>query len=632
MIVSNHTNSGRTSAGLLRKVLMTSAVLACAAALSPASADITTMGSWDGSTYISTWGVPDTATYGQTFTASTLQGRLTSFTVDLLFDGGVASQYQAFVYAWDGTKITGSALYSSGILTAPSSATFTPITINTGGLILTPGQQYVFFLTTSTITGQSEGDYHWGGINPGVYADGTFVYMNNGTNFGNLSSSNWNQWTNYDLAFTASLTPLSIVSLLPANALINPTNVAEGIDNSVLNHGGIPTGGLGTLYGLSGSTLTNALAQVSGEIGADPGTAASDLLNPFITTMGQRFGDLSRPLSDPSMAGGVMAPVVAGGSGAFNPGAPRPSALMQTSGAAPAVVPASPEPAILVSGPNHVWGAVIGGVSSSSGDAGVYGTHGVHTENVAFAAGVDVNLGEDALVGGAISWGRVDYKLRGSLGNGGSNAWQIGLYGTKRFHENAYVSVVGAAGFHNMKTSRYVTILGTDHLVSRFHGQIYAGRIEGGYRFLNEIVNLTPYAALQIEGFTAPAHMETAASGASTFALGYERQNSTNVRTELGVSIDHDIATMSNGNIHLFGRTAWVHNEGTDVKADAAIMALSGSDFTVFGVERSRDAALFSLGAQIRGNNGLSLAANANAMVGEPTLSFYGSIKVAYTW
>ena len=37
-----------------------------------------------------------------------------------------------------------------------------PVTINTGSVVLTPGQQYVLFLTTSTIGAQPNSSYRYG--------------------------------------------------------------------------------------------------------------------------------------------------------------------------------------------------------------------------------------------------------------------------------------------------------------------------------------------------------------------------------------------------------------------------------------------------------------------------------------
>jgi hypothetical protein len=143
----------------------------CGAALvalsSPAmAANIDTTTSWNGTNSISAWGVPDTATYGQTITPVAGQTILTGFTFELGRSSGTAPQYQAFVYQWNSAnnRIVGTALYTSGVLTAPSATTFTPVSINTGSVVLTPGQQYVLFLTTSNQQPGASASYKYGSL------------------------------------------------------------------------------------------------------------------------------------------------------------------------------------------------------------------------------------------------------------------------------------------------------------------------------------------------------------------------------------------------------------------------------------------------------------------------------------
>lgn len=162
---------------------------------------------WNGSSFISTWGTPNTATYGQTITPTATQTRLSGFTFYLSQSGGTAPQYQAFVYQWDAAnqRITGPAIYTSGVLMAPSGSAYTPVIINTGGVALSAGQQYVLFLTTSTVGGQPSGSYRYGALtNNTAYAGGQFVFFNNGSNFAQLSSSGWSSIAE-DLAFQAFL-------------------------------------------------------------------------------------------------------------------------------------------------------------------------------------------------------------------------------------------------------------------------------------------------------------------------------------------------------------------------------------------------------------------------------------------
>jgi uncharacterized protein with beta-barrel porin domain len=171
---------------------------------------IDTTPQWDGVNVISSWGVPNTATYGQTITPTSGQTSLSGFTFYLTQTSGTAPQYQAFVFQWDPTnqKITGPALYSSSLMTAPSGSGFSAVTINASGVKLAAGQQYVLFLTTSTQSPQANGSYKWGAVTNTTYGGGQFVFFNNGTNFAQLSSGTWSS-LNQDLAFQAFLSGAS---------------------------------------------------------------------------------------------------------------------------------------------------------------------------------------------------------------------------------------------------------------------------------------------------------------------------------------------------------------------------------------------------------------------------------------
>jgi len=147
---------------LVRMVGRRQLQLLCGAALivlnSPALAqNINTLPAWNGTSSISSWGVTNTATYGQTITSVPGQTILNSFTFELGQLSGTAPQYQAYVYQWNSAtnRIVGAPLYASAAMTAPSGAAFTAVTINTGSIVLTPGQQYVLFLNTSN---QAAGD------------------------------------------------------------------------------------------------------------------------------------------------------------------------------------------------------------------------------------------------------------------------------------------------------------------------------------------------------------------------------------------------------------------------------------------------------------------------------------------
>lgn len=129
-------------------VLMSSIAITAAAQTST----IDTFSSWDGTTGIQSWGSflgsGATTTYGQTITPTASQTNLTSFSFNMAaFTTGSPPQYTAGVYKWDATAqtVTGPALFTSSVYTAPDVTSFTKVTFRTGGVKLSPNQQYVLF-------------------------------------------------------------------------------------------------------------------------------------------------------------------------------------------------------------------------------------------------------------------------------------------------------------------------------------------------------------------------------------------------------------------------------------------------------------------------------------------------------
>ena len=84
--------------------LLASLILVATAA--PAAGAATTIDTTPGNSEVAGWGYPDAATYGQTVTAPSGDNVLRSFSFYVRTEGTIT--YRAEVYAWDGTKATGS--------------------------------------------------------------------------------------------------------------------------------------------------------------------------------------------------------------------------------------------------------------------------------------------------------------------------------------------------------------------------------------------------------------------------------------------------------------------------------------------------------------------------------------------
>lgn len=125
----------------------------------------------------------DTTTYGEIFTApASPNDQLDAFT--LYIEGTDRSLY-AGVAQWDGTG-AGAALFTSANFSG-SYASMTPVTVNTGGVNLVAGQQYVVYFSAAGIVGDTGTDIMEEGT--GSAYNGGFAWDN--ASGGSPNNLNW---------------------------------------------------------------------------------------------------------------------------------------------------------------------------------------------------------------------------------------------------------------------------------------------------------------------------------------------------------------------------------------------------------------------------------------------------------
>lgn len=604
------------SRNALRRYWLCGAALAAFSA--PAGAQtIDTLQVWDGSSGFATWGHGGaTPTYGQTITAPT-QGRLNGFTFELVnTSAGTQSQFVASVYQWDAVNkhMTGAALFTSGVMTSPSAATFTPVTVNTGGVALTPGQQYVLFLTTLNVPQTAvRSSNSFARVDGVTYAGGSLVF-NNSASAADLSATAW-AVTTVDLAFLATFGSGLLSPQLPNGTPRNPVNVAGGIDK-VLDAGGSLPGGFQVLTGLNPAQLPGALTQLSGESGTATQQGGVQLTNLYLSL-----------LTDPSAADRN------GGGGAMGFAPERPAADLPPAIASAYAAVGKAPPLQEAAAPRwNVWGTAFGGSSKTSGDAVVVGSHDVRSNVGGFAAGADYRLSADTRVGFSLAGGATSWSLAGDLGNGRSDVLLAGVYGAHKLGA-AYVS--GAVSYGNYWTSafRTVRVAGADTLRADFNAHDLGARIEGGYRIpLWTALDLTPYAAVQVQGFRTPSYGETATSGSAQFALNYDARTVTAVRTELGNRIGKSWHVPDGSVLDLFGKAAWAHDEISDPRLNVSFVGLPVASFAVNGATPARDLALVTAGAEWKFRSGISVMAKFDGEFAERTLTYAGTARLRYAW
>lgn len=411
-------------------------------------------------------------------------------------------------------------------------------------------------------------------------------------------------------SFTTS--PEEIEDILGDDITDNGGSIVDAIADFVEGGGTLPLP-FQLLALLSPTELAEALEQMSGELGTEVPPAGQQGMDSFLDLIGGYHGD-SRPLLtsyDQPQAGGTVSvmgymPASAPSSDAFNR------------------FDASTQPQR--DGEWTTWISGYGSQARTEGDAGT-GSHDTTSSAYGVALGFERDVGPNTMVGVAVSTGGTSFGLEDDLGSGKSAMVQAALYARTSF-ENAYVAAAVAAGYHRVSLDRTLTFAGTDHFSAEFDATNIAGEIEAGYSF----GWFTPFVALRGQAFSTPAYSEVTESGASTFALDYDANVATSLRTEIGARGDWSTDLEDGGTVNLYASAAWAHEirDGDDMTA--SFQLVPGSPFVVSGAKRSADSLVAAAGAELVTEGGVALGTSVQGQFSGNAMTYGATARLSYSW
>jgi subtilase-type serine protease len=144
---------------------------------------------------------------------------------------------------------------------------------------------------------------------------------------------------------------------------------------------------------------------------------------------------------------------------------------------------------------------------------------------------------------------------------------------------------------------------------------------------------VTPYAAVQAQWLSVPGYAETSVGGPANFALRYAAQDQNEARSEFGFRADAVLASGRGWLLTARTRAAWAH-EFADITpvATAGFLALPGTSFAVSGAPLARDAALLTLGGELKLGRSLSMLAKFDGTFAGSANVYAGSGTVRWIW
>ncbi|MHB8885604.1 MAG: autotransporter domain-containing protein, partial [Methylovirgula sp.] len=431
-------------------------------------------------------------------------------------------------------------------------------------------------------------------------------------------------------AFLGLALPTYAITLaLPSYAPFNATNAAGAINHFILAGGTLPSG-FQTLATLSGNALSAAVNQLAGQAGGSfvqGGFMAGDMflnmvLNPFVEGRdgADGFGAATASAPAPALAYAPEDALTQRANAAFSAFMPegRRSSVSQLS----------------------FWGGSYGGSGTIDGNA-TTGAATVTSQVYGFAAGVDDHVAPDMILGFALGGGGTNWGLDQGMGGGHSSMVQTSLYGSKQFGP-AYVSGALAYSWHDVTTTRSVSLAGFDTLNANFGANVVSSRLEAGYRLPSGVLpfgamasgrfGVTPYAALEAQAMVLPAFSEWAGPGSSAqFALNYNSRTYTTTRTELGAWLTYDLP-LANQALKLYSRFAYAHDFNNEGIATAFFQELPGANFLINTAKPAANDALVTAGIEYRLIDGWSVLGKFDGEFSSTTEIYAGTGVIQKVW
>ncbi|SDN04826.1 autotransporter domain-containing protein [Afipia sp. GAS231] len=539
--------------------------------------------------------------------------------------GSIAGQTLVTGGVLAGTGTVGNTLVTGGIFAPGSGTPGSSMTVG-GTLGFNAASTYAINInpTTSSFANVSGAATLGGATVNAIFAPGSYIakqytILNAGSiigTFGMITNTNlpanFTDALSYDATHAYLNLTLAFIAPPTSGLSGNQNKVANALINYFNTNGGIPL--------VFGGLTANGLSQASGQPGASTSQAGITGVGQFINgVFDGAFGD------NPGRSG---ATAFAPQDDEANAYVPKRQVSREAKEAYAAVTPRDRRPSSFEQRWN-VWAMAYGGNSRVNGDT-TAGTNTTTNRIFGTVAGALYHFTPDTQAGFALGGAGSSFDIANGFGGGRADAFNAAAY-AKHTWGAAYVAGLLGYSWQDTSTDRTVTIAGIDRLHASFRAQALAARLEGGWRYATPMVGITPYAALQTTTFYLPGYGETATSGSNTFALNYTSKTVTATRSEFGAKFDNAMLVQG-GVFTLKAKAAWAHDWNTDRSAIAIFQTLPGATFAVNGAQPAANAALASLGAEMKWHNGWSTAGYFEGEFSRATTGYAAKGSVKYAW
>lgn len=283
-----------------------------------------------------------------------------------------------------------------------------------------------------------------------------------------------------------------------------------------------------------------------------------------------------------------------------------------------------------------MWTQAFGGQGYVNGD----NTTGSARADIATsggATGVDVQLTPELLLGFTAGATSASYTLGAAASSSSARSVVLGLYGGYTVGP-AYLDASAGYGRGNFTTQRNVNT-GTiaEQINGNFDGDLFGGKVEGGWRFAVDRHTFTPFAGLTVQTLRQNGYTESSrdlgSNAPGVLGLTVQPQTTTSVRSTLGSQISTTLPFDGRTNVRPRLKLGGAHEFNTDRTTNASLSVLAPSQsFTVAGSRQAADPAIVSAGVDFDIGGVVRLFAQFDGDFSDNAQSWSGTGGIRLYW
>lgn len=294
---------------------------------------------------------------------------------------------------------------------------------------------------------------------------------------------------------------------------------------------------------------------------------------------------------------------------------------------------ALPQSVRTVVGAITLWlqqGASLLNQRSNRDDSPTIGVAGIKGDVYNALVGVDRVINSQVLIGAALGYNRMSYRLRKGYGSGKVDSYRLGVYGVWEPDDVWYFNAAAFIGYHDFRGRRHLVLPTVKFTNRQDHGGYHFNAIMEAGRdiILTRLLTLTPYAALGTMQLTEKGYTESG-QGFNP-RLRVKRHDSRFWQVKLGAQLSQTL-DINGTSVYLYGKVGYTYKRYASYpQGIKASFADCGGNFKVFNYMKAQHMVNPGVGVIALLTDQVNISANYSAEIARSQYLHRAQLRLDY--